>query len=857
MKTWKSILILIALVFCFFPTVFIGKQTFYYALWPAVYPEGPNQFSSILRSSWLSNDETYTVLELPMSLSYAKAIRSLTAPFWDPFVGCGFPMSAEISTGLYNPLRAPLWVLGVTPRTIDIAHLLKFFIAGLGMFLFLKSLNLSNFAVWVGTIGFMFCGYFRLWIPHWTTYIDCLNGWILWSLSRLAIRCSFKNFFVAGIFIGLSVLGGNPQATIQMMLLAFAYYVFVRVDQWRMKAEGEEGDAEAHEARLPISQVLLRSSAMIGLLTLFAIIIAAPLVFDFSAFFFNGWQRHSAAGSLSSSYYAGEALHGWRWQSLVSLLFSPLMFIELAKSSFTATPYSVLPYVGIGIWTLACWCWGKARERNKTVLFFAIYLFFYISLMARAPYIVWIYKLPLFGLIHFTSYFATFHVVFPVLAAFGLENILRKEHKPRVTAAVFSMLGIFVLSAYITDPYSFKLAFVGPLRDIAQFAGSKVASLPSALQGIAGSVIGSMSSLRHDFIWIYIMSVFFLFVGAQFLASKTNAMWVKYCCVAGVFIELFVYAPKLMPKMFDYFKAPPYVEFLQERTRAQPGRVLGMGYMLMPNWSSIYGLEDIRFQSGVVPKRYALFLANNLLTRPGVLADAKDLRKLYEPLRFIGTQETLLDKEKMKFIDFLGVRYLIGRSQCVPIVPYQRMEEVCKQSGLTLPSEFPLLYEQDNVNIYESTGALSKAFMVYDTVFAKQESNVFRIFQNADFDFKRTAIIEDRELGSNISISSPTYSVKALKKLSDSVAYEVSTSDAGLLVVSDVYYPGWKAYIDGNEVPLRVANYAFRGVRVPAGEHVVEFHYKPWWVYLGFALSLMLLFTSFIKLIIDRVRESS
>jgi hypothetical protein len=48
-----------------------------------------------------------------------------------------------------------------------------------------------------------------------------------------------------------------------------------------------------------------------------------------------------------------------------------------------------------------------------------------------------------------------------------------------------------------------------------------------------------------------------------------------------------------------------------------------------------------------------------------------------------------------------------------------------------------------------------------------------------------------------------------------------------LLVISDAWYPGWRAAIDGVEAPIHRANYMFRGVFVPAGEHTVRFDYWP------------------------------
>jgi uncharacterized membrane protein YfhO len=47
------------------------------------------------------------------------------------------------------------------------------------------------------------------------------------------------------------------------------------------------------------------------------------------------------------------------------------------------------------------------------------------------------------------------------------------------------------------------------------------------------------------------------------------------------------------------------------------------------------------------------------------------------------------------------------------------------------------------------------------------------------------------------------------------------------LVLSEVFYPGWEARLDGREVEILCANYIFRAVLVPRGEHTVSLRYRP------------------------------
>ena len=57
--------------------------------------------------------------------------------------------------------------------------------------------------------------------------------------------------------------------------------------------------------------------------------------------------------------------------------------------------------------------------------------------------------------------------------------------------------------------------------------------------------------------------------------------------------------------------------------------------------------------------------------------------------------------------------------------------------------------------------------------------------------------------------------------------YEVNSAKGGTVVFSEIYYPGWQAYMDGEKVEHGRANYILRAMNVPAGKHVVEFKFDP------------------------------
>src|SRR5438105_2057673 len=60
----------------------------------------------------------------------------------------------------------------------------------------------------------------------------------------------------------------------------------------------------------------------------------------------------------------------------------------------------------------------------------------------------------------------------------------------------------------------------------------------------------------------------------------------------------------------------------------------------------------------------------------------------------------------------------------------------------------------------------------------------------------------------------------------------------GMVVLSDTFYPGWRARVDHKPAPIYEVNGAMRGVVVPAGSHTVTMRYRPVSVYLGAALTV-------------------
>src|SRR5207253_662842 len=72
----------------------------------------------------------------------------------------------------------------------------------------------------------------------------------------------------------------------------------------------------------------------------------------------------------------------------------------------------------------------------------------------------------------------------------------------------------------------------------------------------------------------------------------------------------------------------------------------------------------------------------------------------------------------------------------------------------------------------------------------------------------------------------------------DQIRLHATSTTAGLIVLSEVYYPAWHAYVDGQPTPVYRADHALRAVAVPAGDHDVELRFESATLAAGLAISL-------------------
>ncbi|HEX2722944.1 MAG TPA: YfhO family protein, partial [Gemmatimonadaceae bacterium] len=100
------------------------------------------------------------------------------------------------------------------------------------------------------------------------------------------------------------------------------------------------------------------------------------------------------------------------------------------------------------------------------------------------------------------------------------------------------------------------------------------------------------------------------------------------------------------------------------------------------------------------------------------------------------------------------------------------------------------------------------------------------VMKTAGWDPRRIAVV-DRPVGLTVSPIPLADSTRITEKSPDRVVVRTSANRPALLVLSDVYAHGWKAWVDDKPTPIAITNIAFRGVPVNAGTHTVRFEFAP------------------------------
>jgi len=155
-----------------------------------------------------------------------------------------------------------------------------------------------------------------------------------------------------------------------------------------------------------------------------------------------------------------------------------------------------------------------------------------------------------------------------------------------------------------------------------------------------------------------------------------------------------------------------------------------------------------------------------------------------------------------------------------------------------------IVWEDDQWLIRKNQFVLPRIYIVPSYEFLKDEEQILKRLFDLSFN-PDTSVVLEKSIPDWTEPVTPqairAWSADIASYRENDVHIQTSSVFDGFLVLTDNYYPGWKAYIDGKETPILRANYSFRAILLSKGEHSVSFVYRPLSFMAGFAISVFCL----------------
>jgi hypothetical protein len=151
------------------------------------------------------------------------------------------------------------------------------------------------------------------------------------------------------------------------------------------------------------------------------------------------------------------------------------------------------------------------------------------------------------------------------------------------------------------------------------------------------------------------------------------------------------------------------------------------------------------------------------------------------------------------------------------------------------------LVQKNSFYLYKNKNYLPRAFLVKNHKVLHDEEELLNTLQSLDFDPSETVLLRKDPENFPFPMEIENLlknSVNISEYKNNMIALAVESSRSQFLVLSETFYPGWKAFLDGKEVLLYEANLAFRAVAVPQGRHKIIFKYEPLSFRIGLYISL-------------------
>ncbi len=853
-----SLIFVLVIIAAYYPVIFLDQQINQSRpIRPDLLGVIEKQFSNITSDPAADFEENAPVTKLATNLILQGQI-----PLWDPYLAAGQPLAADTNNYVFSPimlgffLPASLW---------DFPLLVALWVAGISTFLFLRTLGLNFISSIAGGIFYMLSGALTWYLPHTSVAVMIFTPLILYSLEKIIQNNNPKYIILTSISISFGILGAQIESlVIQFVFISlfFGYRIIPKIITNNRQKKNHVNTNNDLNALFDTRRILIWAVvAFIGGLGL-----SGFFLFPVFEFLLNGIISHDSSIGL-----------GYDQPYILITIFIPY-FLGVMHTYWNSSISSNLPwntlwgYTGIFVLfflILGIFTFLKTKNLYKyTPIFFLSVSIFFIMKTVGVPVVNWIGYLPVFDYVIWTKNAGAIAPMgFVVAASFGINALTTETLKMKipVLACVSSILVVllvlmFVIPFLISPDIKFNPTvttmdariYLG--FQIVQFLSLAIIALvfsigiiknKSIVSAIIPLILLEMSlyiPVGLDPLWLTYKSVVILcgmsiitlsaLIPDRLYKKFTKSINLRSFLIIGVLIttvagEILVSAesPHGMMTRHDPFGKDPVTDFLKEHLGN--ARIFSFDSSLGPNFPSAYDISTMGLMAASNINSFYAFDNNFLQPNKGTNSG-------YPPWSVYGGDvATAKFFEDKKYFDFLGVKYILTENY--------NFSSISSSPKYNLPVVFNF---HDDVYINENVDAFPRAYLVTQYQVTDSYISAQNVIKDPGFDLRHKVILEenlspDQGNSLNSSVLNENSNASIVSYTPNKVIIHTISNSDSLLILTDVYYPGWKAFVDGKETPIYRGDGLVRTIFVPSGIHTIEFSYLPQSFIVGSVTSLL------------------
>ncbi len=737
-------------------------------------------------------------------------------PLWNPLLGNGTPLLANLQSAVFYPPNLLYLILPVE-HALTLSVVIHLILAGLFMYLYTQQLGLLPFAAVISALAYMFSGY----IIGRSQFITMINS-VAWIPLLLLLSDKFVirrgGIYILWLALALAVqfLAGHAQLWFYSLWLIGPYIVF---RSWQVVKSSGAGDVAA-EGTSWVSQFMFTVKA-IGFLALavgISVLIAAVQILPTAEFVMHSVRSSGAERTFALTYSY------WPWR-LITLL-APDFFGHPAQGSYwgyanfwedhayLGVMPLILAVVAIGQWITSIFRHPSFNRpkihnpqstiHNRVVPFFAalIPITLVLAMGWNTPVYLWVFDtIPGFGFFQAPARLLIWYTVaMAVLAGIGAQQFKltytsRGHWRRLITACLALTAAGFAATIFVGGR---SLTFLTATQNTGILLIISISLLLLHPHGVEfeseEQKPSRFSKLRH------------------ILAGRR---W-QWAVIIFVTIDLLLASWSLIPTQPATVYTQPIVS--AEIIKNKPG-----DHRFYADDRFVYNTifnQYFRFKTfGPAQLEHWLALKETLIPNLGVYAHLASVNN-DDPL-VVGRWKWLINQVKRAnpeqqatLLALTNSGFFIGPPN---IDPHNNSRNT--------------IYETEFFSIQQISNALPRAYFVSQIYQAKNRAKAIARLTDPDFDPHQEVVIMEEDATSLLQAGaeSPSESrpvpVRALGP--HQLQLQVVAPVSGFVVLVDTFYPGWRATIDDQNTQILPANLAFRAVAVEAGQHNINFYYQP------------------------------